>query len=49
MGAEARHLAGEMTPGKVRARIGRKQAAAHDAAVYRATQLAGRAFGGERG
>jgi hypothetical protein len=46
---EARHLVEEMTPGQVRARIGREQAAAHDAAVYRATQLARRAFGGEHG
>lgn len=46
---EARHLVEEMTPGQVRARVGREQAAAHDAAVYRATQLARRAFGGEHG
>jgi hypothetical protein len=46
---EARHVVEEMTPGQVRARVGREQAAAHDAAVYRATQLARRALGGEHG
>jgi hypothetical protein len=46
---EQRHLAGEMTPDQVRARVGREQAAARDAAAYRATQLARRAFGGEHG
>ena len=46
---EARHLVEEITPGQVRARVGREQAAAHDAAMYRATQLARRAFGGEHG
>jgi len=46
---EARHLVEEMSPGQVRARVGREQAAAHDAAVYRATQLPRRAFGCEHG
>jgi hypothetical protein len=46
---EARHLVEEMRPDQVGARIGREQAAAHDAAAYRATQLARRAFGGEHG
>lgn len=46
---EARHVVEEMSPDQVRARIGREQAAAHDAAAYRATQLARRAFGGEHG
>lgn len=46
---EARHLVEEMSPDQVRARVGREQAAAHDAAVYRATQLARRAFGGGHG
>ena len=37
---EARHLVEEMSHDQVRARVGREQAAAHDAAAYRATQLA---------
>jgi hypothetical protein len=46
---EARQLADELTPGQVRARIGREQDAAHEAGVYRASQLARRASGGEHG
>ena len=46
---EARRLAGELTPGQVRARIGREQAAAHDAAVYRATEVLRRVRGGGYG
>jgi hypothetical protein len=46
---EARRLVDELTPRQVRARIGREQAAARDAAVYRATELLRRASGGEHG
>ena len=46
---EARQLVDELTPGQVRARIRREQAAAHDAAVYRAAGLLRRACGGEHG
>jgi hypothetical protein len=46
---EAQQLVDELTPEHVRARIGREQDAAHEAGVYRAGQLARRAFGGEDG
>jgi len=46
---EAQQLAGELTPEQVRARIGREQNAAREAGVYRASQLARRAFGGQHG
>jgi hypothetical protein len=46
---EAQQLAGELTPEQVRARIEREQDAAHEAGVYRASQLARRAFGGQHG
>jgi hypothetical protein len=43
---EARQLAGELTPDQVRARIGREQDAAFEAARYRAGQLLRRALEG---
>jgi len=46
---EARELVDELTEEQVRARIGREEAAMDAAAVYRAGQLACRAFGGGRG
>jgi hypothetical protein len=46
---EAQQLADELTPEQVRARIEREQDAAHEAGVYRASQLARRAFGGQHG
>jgi hypothetical protein len=46
---EARQLVDELTPGQVRAPIRREQAAAHDAAVYRATEVLRRASGGQHG
>jgi hypothetical protein len=46
---EAQQLAGELAPERVRARIGREQDATHDAGVYRASQLARRASGGQHG
>jgi hypothetical protein len=46
---QAKQLADELTPGQVRARIEREQDAAHRAAVYRAAELARRAFGGQHG
>jgi hypothetical protein len=42
---EAQRLAGELSPGQVRARIGCEQQAARTAGVYRAGQLARRASG----
>jgi hypothetical protein len=41
---EARRLAGELTPGQVRARIGRERDASYQAACYRAGQLLRRAL-----
>ena len=46
---EARELVDELTEEQVRARVGREEAAMDAAAVYRAGQLACRAFGGGRG
>jgi len=46
---EAEHLVAELTPVQVRARIEREQDATHEAGVYRASQLARRAFGGQHG
>jgi hypothetical protein len=46
---EARRMAEELTPEQIRDRIGRESQAARDAARYRATQLARRAFGDARG
>jgi len=46
---EAWQLVGELTPGQVRARIGREQGAAHHAAEYRAAELLRRASGSEHG
>ena len=46
---EARWLAGELSPGQVRARIEREQEAARTAGVYRASQLLKRAFGVDGG
>ena len=46
---EAWQLVEELTPGQVRARIGREQGAAHRAAVYRAAELLRRASGSEHG
>jgi hypothetical protein len=46
---EARRLVDELTPEQVRARIDREDHAAREAAGYRATQLARRAFGGDGG
>jgi len=46
---EARELVDELTEEQVRARIAREEAAMNAAAVYRAQQLARRAFGSERG
>jgi len=46
---EAQQMAGELTPGQVWARIEREQQAAHETGVYRASQLARRAFGGQHG
>jgi hypothetical protein len=43
---EARHLAGELTPEQVRARIGRERDAACAAARYRADRLLERALEG---
>jgi hypothetical protein len=46
---EARQLVDELTSEQVRARIGREQDAAHNSAVYRATELLRRASGGAHG
>jgi hypothetical protein len=46
---EAQQLGGELTPEQVRARTEREQDAAHESGVYRGSQLAGRAFGGQHG
>ena len=46
---QARRLVDELTPEQVRARIGRDDQAAREAARYRATQLAQRAFGDDGG
>ncbi len=43
---EARQLAGELTPEKVRTRIGRERDASYQAARYRGSQLLRRAAGG---
>jgi hypothetical protein len=46
---EALQLVDELTPEQVRARIEREQDTARQAGVYRASQLARRAFGGQHG
>ena len=46
---EARRLVDELTPEQARARIDREAQAAQEAASYRATQLAQRAFGDDGG
>lgn len=46
---EAQQLVDELTPKPVRARIEREHDAAREAGVYRASQLARRAFGGQHG
>jgi len=45
---EAQQMVDELIPGQVRSRIDREQDAADRAGVYRAAQLARRAFGGDR-
>ena len=47
--AEARQMVDELSPEQLRARIDRDRDAANQAGVYRAAQLARRAFGGDSG
>lgn len=47
--AEARQMLDELSPEQLRARIDRERDAANQAGVYRAAQLARRAFGGDSG